>query len=108
MAECLPRICESICGNEQYVCKDGEFRLNTIATNGVARFYLEKRYISLSLAELQYLREMFHVVQNQQNVYILCLPDVTVALISANYVGTVPNAIRHIIINIFSKNSKTL
>ena len=25
MAECPPRICDSMCGNEQYVCKDGDF-----------------------------------------------------------------------------------
>ena len=28
MAECLPRICDPMCGNEQYVCKDEAFRLN--------------------------------------------------------------------------------
>jgi len=26
MAECLSRICESMCGNEQYGCKKGDFR----------------------------------------------------------------------------------
>ena len=49
-------------GNEQYVCKDGAIRLNTVGTNDVSRLYLEKQYISLRLADLQYLREMFHVV----------------------------------------------
>ena len=41
MAECLPRICDSMRGNEQYVCKDGAFRLNTIRTNEVAILFLE-------------------------------------------------------------------
>ena len=83
-----------MCGNEQYVCKNGAFRLNTFGTNGVARLYLEKQYISLRFADLQYLREMCHVVQNQLNVYIVCLPEVlsygSVALTSANYVEPAP------------------
>jgi len=37
VAECLPRICDSMCGNERDVCKGCAFRLNTIGTNGVAR-----------------------------------------------------------------------
>ena len=90
-----------MCGNEQYVCKDVAFRLSTFGTKGVARLYLEKQYISLRLADLHYLREMFHVVQNQLNVFTLCLPDVssyvTVALTSANYVEPAPNASRHLI-----------
>jgi len=88
MAECLPIICESICGNEQYVYKDGDFRLNSTGNYRVARLYLEKRYISLRLADLQYLQRMFHVVQNQLNVYTLSLRDVLsyviLALTSAN------------------------
>ena len=74
VAECLPRICDSMCGNEQYVCKDGDFRLNTVGTSGVAKLYLDKQNINLKLADLQYLREMFHVVQNQLNVYTLFCP----------------------------------
>ena len=42
-----------MCGNEQYVCKDDAFRLNTIGTNDVARLHLEKQFISLRLADLQ-------------------------------------------------------
>ena len=112
MAECLPRICDSMCGNEQYVCKDGAFRLNTIGTNEVARLYLEKQYISLRLADLQYLREMFHVVQNQLNVYTLCLPDVlsyvTVALTSPNYVEPTPYSSKHIMYSHLFEELKTL
>lgn len=55
MPECLPRICEFICGNEQYVCKDGDIRLNTIWNYRVARLYVEKQYINLRLDDLQYL-----------------------------------------------------
>jgi len=101
-----------MCGNEQYVCKDGSFRLNTVGTNGVNRLYLEKRYISLRLDDLQYLREIFHVVQNQLNVYNLCLPDVlsnvSVVLTSANYVEPAPNASRHILFPHLYEELKTL
>jgi len=112
MAECLPRICDSMCGNEQYVCKDGDFRLNTIATNEVARLYLEMQYISLRLIDLQYLLEMFHVVKNQLNVYTLSLTDVlsyvTVALTAANYVEPAPNASRHIMYPHILEKLKTI
>jgi len=101
-----------MCGNEQYVCKDGAFRLNTTGTNEVARLYLEKQYISLRLADLQYLREMFHVVQNQLNVYTLCLPDVlsyvTFALTSPNYVEPAPNSSKHIMYSHLFEELKTL
>jgi len=112
MAEFLPRICDSICGNEQYVCKVGAFILNTFGTKGFARLYLEKQYSSLRVADLQYLREMFHVVQNQLNVYTLCLPDVlsyvTAALTSANYVQPALNASRHILFPHLYEELKTL
>jgi len=76
MAECLPRICDSICGKEQYGCKDGDFRMNTTGIYRVARLYLDKQYISLKLFDLQYLSRIFHVVQTHLNAYTLALPDV--------------------------------
>ena len=90
MTECLPRICESMCGNEQYRCKEGNFRLNTTGSYRIARLYLDKQYIILTLVDLQCLSRTFHVFQNQLNVYTLSMPDffayVTVALSSINYV----------------------
>jgi len=101
-----------MCRNEQYVCKDGAFKLSTIGTNGFARLYLETLYISLILADSQYLREMFHVVQNQLNVYTLCLPEilshVTVALTSDNYVEHALNASRQIVYPHLFEELKTL
>jgi len=75
-AEHLPRICEAMCGDEQYSCVDGEFRLQTKGTYHVARVYLGKKYISLHLTELRYMMYMFHVVHNQQIIYLRTLPDV--------------------------------
>ena len=101
-----------MCGNEQYLCKDGAFRLNTIGTNEAARLYLEKQYTSLRFADLQYLREMFHVVQNQLNVYTLCLPVVlsyvTVAQTSPNYVEPETNSSKHIMYSHVIDELKTL
>jgi len=95
MAECLPKICESMCGNEQYGCKEGDFRLNTTKSYRIARLYLCKQYMGLRLGDLQYLSRMFHVLQNQLKVYTLSLSDVltyvTVALASVNYVELASN-----------------
>ena len=89
-----------MCGNEQYGCKEGEFRLITTSSYRIARINLDKQYIDLRLEDLQYLLRIFHVIQNQLNLYTLSLPDVmtyvTVALTSVNYVEPAPNANKHI------------
>jgi len=101
MAECLPKICESMCGNVQYVCREGDFRLNTTGSYRIARLSLGKQYIGLRLGDLLYLSRMFHVLQNQLKVYTLSLSDVltyvTVALTSVNYVEPATNASKHIV-----------
>ena len=101
IAECLPRICESMSGNELYGCKEGDFKLNTMGSYRIARLYLDKQYIGLRIGDLQYLSRIFHVLQNQLKVYTLPLPDVlafvTVALTSDNYVEPAPNASEHIV-----------
>jgi len=53
MAECLPRICESMCGTKQYGCKKGDFRLNTTGSYRITLLYLDKQYIGLRLGDLQ-------------------------------------------------------
>jgi len=70
MAECLPRMCESMCINEQAGCKIGNFRLNKTGNYRVARLYLNTQYIRLTLANLQYLSRMFHVILKQLCEYI--------------------------------------
>ena len=76
MAECLPTICESMCDNKQYGCKEGNFRMNTTGSYRTARIYLDRQYISLKLVDLQCVSRMFYVVQNQPNAYTVSLPDV--------------------------------
>jgi len=60
-----------MCGNEQYGCKEGEFRLITTSSYRIARINLDKQYIGLRLGDLQYRSRMFHVVQNQLKEYNL-------------------------------------
>jgi len=112
MAECLPRICEFICGKEQYGCKEGYFSLNTTGSYRIARLYLGKQYIGLRLGDLQYLSRMFHVLQNQLKVYTLSLPNilayVTIALTSVNYVQPAPNASKHIVYSQMFDELKTI
>jgi len=95
------RLCESVSGNEQYGCKEGDFSLNTTGSYRIVRLYLDKQYIGLRLGDLQNLSRMLHVLQNQLKVYTLSLPDVlayvTVALTSVNYVEPAPNASKHIV-----------
>jgi len=85
-------ICESMCGFKQYVCKEGNFRLNTTGSYRGGRLYLDKQYISLRLVDLQYLSRMFHVIQIQLNAYILSLPDVvaytTTVYTSVNFIAS--------------------
>ena len=83
MAVCLPRICQSMCDNEQYGRSDDPFRLNTNGSYRVARLYMDKHYVALKFQELRYLQNMFHIVQTQLTSYIAALPDVMTYVISA-------------------------
>ena len=75
MAECLPRICEAMCNKEHHVRSDDPFRLNTNGSCRIARLYMDKYYVAFKLQELCYLKNMFHVDQNQLNSFIAALPD---------------------------------
>jgi len=112
LAEHLPRICEAICGDEQYSCVYGEFRLQTTGTYHVARVYLGKKYISLHLTELRYMMYMFHVVHNQQILYLRALSDViTYARAAQNstvYVEPATSASKYILYPQFYEELKTI
>ena len=58
MAECLPKVCESMCDNETYGHSDGIFRLNTFGKNRIARLNMDNHYITLKFQELRYLLNM--------------------------------------------------
>ena len=45
MAQHLPRQCEALCNDEYYICRDGEFKMNTACGCRVARVFVGKRYI---------------------------------------------------------------
>ena len=96
MADCLQRICQSMCDNEPYGRSDGPFRLNTTGNYRVARLYMGKHYVALEFQELRYLQNMIHIVQTQLNSYIASLPDVMnyviFALISTTYVELAANS----------------
>ncbi len=76
MSDHLPGLCQAECNNEQYSCKDDVFRLTTPGRYRAARLYLDKQYTNFKFSELRFLLNVVHVVQNQQTMYILALPDV--------------------------------
>ena len=72
-----------MCGDGQYACSDGAFRLNATGSYWSARLYIEKQSITLKYQELRFLLNMFSVVRNQFNSFITALPDVMTYVISA-------------------------
>jgi hypothetical protein len=76
LAGIIPHMCESLCNNESKSFKDGNLRLTTTGAIKVARLYQGRRYIAFKLEELRYIQDMFHIVQNQQVLYIHAMPDV--------------------------------
>src|SRR5215469_13772744 len=76
MAEQLPYLCEALCNNTSYNCKDGVFRMNTTGSYRIARVYLDKQYTTMKLHELRYLMYIMFMVRNQLTFYIAALNDV--------------------------------
>jgi hypothetical protein len=83
MAEHLPRLCEAVCNDEHYSCKDGEFRMNTTGSYRVARVYLGRQYMECKLHEIRYLCYIFFMVRNQFSFYQTALNDVIAYVNSA-------------------------
>jgi len=75
-------------------------RLSPPRNYGSARLYFGTPYISLTILDLQYLAQMFHIVQQQLRYYTLVLPDVLSymesSLTSVTYFERVPNGSEHI------------
>jgi hypothetical protein len=76
LAQHLPRMCNSMCGNERHAFREGLFRLTTIGTLEAARMHYDKHYLHFKLAELQYLNKIFPIVNNQLKAYAKATPDV--------------------------------
>jgi hypothetical protein len=76
--------------DNSYKIKDVDFTIRTTNSYRVARLTVAKQSVNLKLSELRYLLNMFHIVQNQLNDYIIALPDVmqyiTIAITSDVYV----------------------
>jgi hypothetical protein len=70
MAEHLPQLCEAMCNDGHYSCKDGDFRMNTTGSYRVARVYLGRQYAECKLHELRYLSYIFFMVRNQLTLYM--------------------------------------
>jgi hypothetical protein len=112
MAQHLPRLCEAMCGDEQYQCIDGAFRLTTIGSYKTARLYPDKHYINHKLHDLHVLSNMFHVIQNQLTIYSFVMTDVLVysvtALTSIAYVEPTPEMSKRILYEIFYEELKNV
>jgi hypothetical protein len=65
-----------MCTDNSYQIKYGDFTFRTINSYRVARLTVAKQSLNLKLSYLRYLLNMFHVVQNQLNGYIIALTDV--------------------------------
>jgi hypothetical protein len=73
MAEHLPRLCEAMCGNEHYACKDVLFRLTMFGSYHV-RMYLDKEYRTFKLKNLRYLLNMFYIYKiSLLHIFTSCL-----------------------------------
>jgi hypothetical protein len=100
MAEHLPRLCEAMCNDEHYSCKDSDFRMDTTGSYRVAQIYLGKQYAECKLHELRYLSYIFFMVRNQFTFYIAALNDViayvTSVQISTTYVEPAATAIKSV------------
>jgi hypothetical protein len=95
-AEHLPRLCDAVCREEQYSCVHGDFKLVTAGSYRTAKLSLGKQSLFLHYNVLSYMVHMFHVIHNQQILYIRALADVltyaTAALSSTEYIEPATSA----------------
>jgi hypothetical protein len=83
LADHLPKLCEAMCRGECYTCKDDVFRLQCTGNNSVARMYQDLRFVTFKIDDFRYLMNILHIVQVQQNKYILLRNDVIAYAIAA-------------------------
>jgi hypothetical protein len=91
-AEHLSRLYDAVCCEEHYSFVDGDFKLVTAGSYRTAKLSLGNQSLFLHYNELlvRYMVHMFHVIHNQQLLYIRPLADVityaTAALSSIEYI----------------------
>ena len=110
--EHLPKLCESMCRGEHYTCKDGVLRIQSAGTYRAARMYQDKQFVSFKCADLRYMMNMLHFVQDQQTKYTLARNDVmayaVAALGSIEFVEPPPTATSLILYDQLFDELKTL
>jgi hypothetical protein len=88
--------CTALLNNENYMGKDGDFRMNTTGSYRVARVTIGKQYMSFTLDELRHLSYIMYMIRNQMTFYTAALADViayvNTAQGSTTYVGPHANA----------------
>jgi hypothetical protein len=98
LSQHLLKLCESMCANEPYVCKQLLYRLQTRGTgkDNVAKLTYNKHSISFKLTELNYLLAAITTFENQLARYTVAQNDVmsyvTTALGAQQYVRPRPDA----------------
>jgi hypothetical protein len=65
LSQCLQKLCENMCANEPYVCKELLFRLQTGRKDHAARLTYDKHSINFKFRELNYLLAAIIVIENQ-------------------------------------------
>jgi hypothetical protein len=95
-AEHLPRLCDAVFREEHYSCVDGDFKLVTAGSYRTAKLPLGKQSLFLHYNELRYMSQIFHVVHNQQLLYVRALAALmtyaAAALSSTEYVQPATSA----------------
>ncbi len=76
LMEALPALCDAMLCDEQYMRKDGAFRIRSSKTHNSARLYHGRQCVSFRLADLRYMSTVLHMVEAQQSQYILAQADV--------------------------------
>ena len=103
LAERLADLVEAMCQNEQFQWRseDKVFRVNSTGSYRVARFTLDKHWISFKIHELRNLLYMFYMITNQLLMYTEALGYVQAyvndAMASDSYIEPAPTASRSII-----------
>jgi hypothetical protein len=100
----LQKLCENMCANESYVCKELLFRLQTCGNDSVTKLTYDEYSIGVKLTELNYVVATITMLENQLARYSISQPDVltyfTSALVSDVYVQPRPDASTYVLFDV--------